>query len=296
MAVFPLARYDHGMSAATEINRAIRAILGPQSLVDWPTAVVIATMAAGFPLLIWGHHAGGVPLWAAFPLAVLLMNLSFTAWHEPAHGNFSRKKRLNDVAGWIASAASVYPAYFARRQEHLIHHQWEGIPGRDPVFPRIQTTLWRFPFRLARLALNPPPQPIPPALARTPRERAADAASHAVVLGAAAASVAWGFWPSLLWLWIVPRFLIFWVHAFVICFFPHAVAGGGYTVARVREGNRLLRFATVGQNFHGIHHRWPFIPWHRYARVLAACRDAIVAQDIQFVPKKTSAARAADRL
>ena len=101
-------------------------------LLDWVTTLVILLMVGGFVGLTWGQHVGVVPFWASIIAGSLLMNLSFTAWHEPAHRNFSRIRVLNDIAGIVASAGSVYPGYYARRWEHLVHHQGK-CPGDNSL-------------------------------------------------------------------------------------------------------------------------------------------------------------------
>jgi beta-carotene hydroxylase len=242
--------------------------------VDVRTAALIVGMAAGLVATAWLQHAGRLPGWAAFLVGTWLMNLSFTAWHEPAHQTFARSRRLNTAAGWLASCASVYPGYFARRREHLGHHRYEGQAGHDPVYPRIQSTFWRFPLTLLRTVVTPERVDLPPGfLPLTRGQRLADGASHAVVLAVVAGAAASGWLAAVTWAWLLPRLAVYGLHAYYICFFPHSVPGGGYQVLRLREDRLLLRALTVNQHLHGIHHRWPWIPWHRYRRVLRECAE-----------------------
>jgi beta-carotene hydroxylase len=258
--------------------------VSPRPLLDWRTGALIAAMAAGLPALVVLHHAGAVAFWPALAAATLLMNLSFTAWHEPAHGSFSRSRRWNDAAGVVASLASVYPAYFARRREHLVHHRWEGVSGKDPVYARIQATPWSFPFRLiaaARVRLDVPSTFVP----ETRWQRRADRVSNALALAVVVASLASGWWESVVGLWILPRAIVFWVHAYYVCLLPHSVPGGGFRLYRVRAGGGglLLRLLTLEQTYHGVHHRWPSIPWHAYARVARARGGALAEDGIETV-------------
>ena len=200
----------------------------------------------------------------ALVLALVAMNLSFTLWHECAHGNFSRYAPVNSLMGSLASLATLYPAYFARKAEHLTHHRHEGDPARDPVFPRIQTKLRYFPFRL--FARAPKPK-------LTTGELLLDAAFYLIVvtLLVAAAEQA----RNLLWVFFLPRLGVFFLHAYYICYLPHAKPGGGFETHRLRATESASAFfLTMGQNLHGLHHRWPQIPWHRYRGELAAFREA----------------------
>lgn len=252
-------------------------------LVDVRTAALMGAMVLGFPLLIWLHAATVLPAWAAMVLGTAVMNLSFTAWHEPAHGNFSRWSRVNDAAGFVASLASVYPGYFARRREHLLHHRFQGVEGMDPVYRRVQATAWTFPLALLSANFAGSPLRVPATvLPMTPRQRWSDGASNVLALGIAVGAAATGWLPSLFWAWLLPRALVFWLHAYYICFFPHSVSGGGYEVYRVRARRAWLRLLTLDQSLHGVHHRWPYIPWHRYGAVLRGARPEIEAAGIRL--------------
>ena len=272
------------MSAEVSEPGAIRDFARRGAAVDGKTLALLLAMGIGFPWIVWQHAAGNLPFWAGFLLASILMNLSFAAWHEPSHGNFSSWETVNHAAGFLASFFSLYPGYFARRREHLIHHRWEGVPGKDPVYARIQTGFLGFPFRLAGLTLKGQPLDVPVHfLPITSGQRFSDGLSTALVAGAVLLSFLFGFWKSLIGLWVLPRIAIFFLHAYYVFFFPHAMDGGGYEVHRVREGGFWLRFITVDQNYHGIHHRWPFIPWHRYREVLDRCPREVEAAGIRLV-------------
>jgi beta-carotene hydroxylase len=237
------------------------------SLVDIPTLVVVGAFVAGPAILFYLQSQDLIHPVLSCLLATLLMNMSFTAWHEASHGNFSRVRWLNNVCGVIASFASVYPGYFARRREHLAHHKWEGVEGIDPVYARIQNTnVFLFPFRLLyvdffkRQKSSVPDSFLP----ITSSQRISDRISNGLAVLLIAACVAAGHGIEILCVWILPRAIVFWLHAYYICFFPHHIDGGGFEKYRNRNAGRLVSFLTMGQNYHGVHHRWPFIPWHKY--------------------------------
>ena len=234
-------------------------------IVDCITGVLILSMVVGLIVTGWSYHHGMLPFWATLVLGTLLMNLSFTAWHESSHQNFSKFKWLNHTAGWIASLASIYPGYFFRRREHLIHHRWAGDNVKDPVYPRVQSTFLSFPKVLVDSNRKFDFQNVPESFNPITRgQRIADFVSNGLVAALIVGSIFSGFWKAVLWAWIVPRFLMFFIHAYFICYLPHAVEQGGYQVNRVRRGGWIQRFFSVEQNMHGIHHVWPWIPWHQY--------------------------------
>ncbi len=110
-----------------------------RATLDIPTTAVGVLMIAGLVAVIALHATGRLPLLVGLVLNTLLMNLSFTAWHEACHGNLSKRRAVNTAFGIATSFASIYPGYFARRREHLCHHRFEGDAAQDPVYPRIRS-------------------------------------------------------------------------------------------------------------------------------------------------------------
>lgn len=276
------------MSTERSLDMNIKLIdLKNRVLIDYKTLAVILIMCLGFIATTWAVHVGHLHFLLGLLIGSYLMNLSFTAWHESSHSNFSTSAWLNDISGIVASGFSTYPGYFARRREHLIHHKWEGQPGKDPVYLRIQdTNFWKFPFRLIALTtyrraenkIEIPDNFFP----ITTSQQWIDRLTMLAVLGTIVASVVYGFWWALLWCWIVPRVVIFFLHAYYICFFPHALPEGGYQLFRVRQGG-WWRLMTVDQNYHGIHHKWPFIPWHKYKFTMNHLRQDIDKASIEVL-------------
>ncbi len=257
---------------------------GIRPFVDGITGILIFSMVVGLPVVGWFYYNGTLSFWMAVVLGTLLMNLSFTAWHEPSHQNFSKFRWLNHTAGWIASVASIYPGYFARRREHLIHHRWAGDDVKDPVYPRIQSTFLSFPKVLVdsnrKFNFNNIPESFHP---MTIGQRIADLVSNSFALALIIGSIFFGFFKAVLWVWIIPRVCIFFIHAYFICYLPHAMEQGGYQVKRVRRRGWFQRFISVEQNMHGVHHAWPSIPWHQYKNFISLNSDTILKENIEMV-------------
>ena len=253
-------------------------------ILDCITGVLVLSMVVGLPVVSWFYHRGVLPFWVTVVLGTLLMNLSFTAWHESSHQNFSKFKWLNHVVGWIASLTSIYPGYFARRREHLIHHRWAGDEAKDPVYSRIQSTFLSFPKVLVDSNRKFNFKNVPKNFHPTTRgQRTADLASNSLVAALVISSMFYGFFNVVFWVWIVPRFFIFFIHAYFICYLPHAVEQGGYQVNRIRRGGWIQRFISVEQNMHGIHHLWPWIPWHQYHNFKSLNSNTILENNIEII-------------
>jgi beta-carotene hydroxylase len=258
------------MEKPSSFEEKLNALKTNRPSFDWLSGGVIILMTVGFPILGLLHYKGIIPSWGVVIIGTILMNLSFTAWHEPSHGNLSKSKTVNNIFGWVASFASVYPGYFARRREHLVHHKWQGQDGMDPVYPRIQTSFLNFPIKLLLANfVRKPPAGVPDSFfPLTLTQKRADTTSNYLALGVVLASIFFNFWSTIWWAWIFPRIIIFMLHAYYICFFPHNIKEGGYQVFRVRKANWFIRFITVEQNLHGIHHYWPWVPFYRYRELI----------------------------
>ena len=255
-----------------------------RSFIDIPTTLIIALMVVGFPIVAWLQYTGAIHWSVAMIIGTFLMNISFTAWHEPSHGNYSTSRLANHIAGIVSSFSSVYPGYFARRREHLAHHKWEGTPGKDPVYARIQkTNIFLFPFKLIYINfINKNPVEIPDSFCKyTNTHRVLDHLNNLIALAVVLVAAFYGwFWPVMC-SWVIPRGLFLFIHAYYICFFAHGIDDHeGFQVYRVKKANLLWRFLTMEQNFHGLHHRFPFIPWHKYANIVNKRKD--ILEDSRF--------------
>jgi len=255
-------------------------------IIDLRTTLLIIVMSALIVGNILAYIQNIIPLWAAFIIATFAMNLSFTAWHEPAHGNFSKSAFINNVVGWISSFISVYPGYFKRKKEHLLHHKYQGEADSDPVYPRLQTSFWKFPIQLITTALKQQEKFVKEMKLST-GEFAFDMLSNLLVLGILAFSYLNGFfWPVFL-LWVVPRILVFGIHAIYICWLPHSKGGKGFEVYRVRKDTNIIKkifkFFTMYQNYHGVHHMWTSIPWHKYEKVFGEKEQELVTHGVKII-------------
>jgi beta-carotene hydroxylase len=114
-------------------------------------------------------------------------------------------------------------------------------------------------------------------------QRIADLASNSFALALIIGSIFFGFFKAVLWVWIIPRVCIFFIHAYFICYLPHAMEHGGYQVKRVRQTGWLQRFISIEQNMHGVHHAWPWIPWHQYNNFISLNSDTTLKENIEMV-------------
>ena len=208
-------------------------------------------------------------------VSVLFLNMSFTVWHEGAHGTVFRARWANDLVGILGTFPLLIP-YFMIRKVHHLHHEFTNDPARDPDHWFTEAPFWKLPLRYprgARQAREKYLASAPPAW-----EPWANRASSVAGL-ALLALLVWrfGFWP-VLWVWIVPRLAIMWVHAWYVNYLPHRAL----PAERYRD-TRIFPLAWLDplmlcHNYHGLHHAWQTVPWHRYARAFRAKEDFLRAR------------------
>lgn len=195
-------------------------------------------------------------------MGTFAMNLTFTIWHETSHNNFSRHIWINHFLGFFSSIFTLYPGYFFRRREHLAHHRWEGNPEFDPVYPRIQKSLpAMFGRTLHGMKKNRIPQEFMPL---STNQKLADIFLISLSICFALICLITGNILAFVFSFIIPRAFVWILHAWYICYLPHAVTGGGYVKYRIVSTSPIARFFTVEQSLHGLHHKFPNIPWHKY--------------------------------
>src|SRR5262249_28602464 len=84
-------------------------------------ALLAATFTAMYRLLDWSIWA---TLILALPAAGLLVR-TFTIMHDCAHGSFLRRRRANDLIGYVTGVLTLTP-YTQWRRDHALHHASAG--------------------------------------------------------------------------------------------------------------------------------------------------------------------------
>jgi beta-carotene hydroxylase len=227
--------------------------------------------------------AGLLPLPVAFLVGLAAFNLSFTIWHECVHNTVASSRWICSVIGSLTAFIMIYPGYFFQRREHLLHHKYEGDPEKDPVFYRVQCTPWMFPIHLLLATLRSP-QPVNPERQFRPGELWSDRAGYVFCLAIVVAVLAKGMWAPLLAAWIMPRVMMIPIHAFYVCYLPHHGRGAYmYQTYRIVLRNPVTNYLTLFHAYHGLHHIWPGIPWHRYRQTFYARRKELEARGVEII-------------
>lgn len=260
-------------------------IIEKQSRTDFITIALILGMLTLHAFVLYWQYLGQISFLLSTVVCCFIMNMSFTFWHECSHENLTRSRTLNQAVGILSSFFSFFPGYFARRREHLVHHKFEGIPGKDPVYYRIQNTSF-LKFLWTAVVVNyleKRPDEVPANfIPLTLKEKIIDKITVGLVWTIVLGLVIAGKWQVALATILIPRVFIFVYHGYVICFFPHFIPEGGYRKFRVYPYGLLTKIITMNQAYHGIHHYSPKVRWYNYPLVYRKYSEAFKENEIEL--------------
>ena len=254
--------------------------------VDGPTIALCAVMWLGLAAnLAWASMDPDLPVWRHvihIGLGVLFLNLSFTVWHEAAHGTVFRSSIGNRVVGVLGAWPAWIP-YFLIRRAHFLHHIHANDPERDPDAWFNAGSIWTLPLRYPAGIRRT--KAMVDAAGRPRWERVADGA-QAVSLLVAFAAIAALLGPRvLITCWIIPKAISMWIHALYVNVLPHRDLPSGRFLDTRTYAAPFLAPLTLMHSLHGVHHAWPNVPWHRYGRLFAERRRFLEARGAPIVDR-----------
>jgi beta-carotene hydroxylase len=247
--------------------------------VAWPTvilAVVAAATYVGTLLLVVGDQMSLAP---AVIILALASYATYTVLHEAAHGSISGNQRgmrwLNEALGYLAAWVLLIPMT-AHRHEHLAHHRHANMPDDDPDY--CVRDFARSPWHAATVAAQVLYSQFRYYLThRWGRgRRSQDIYLVAEVLSSLLLRLPlllWGDWSAGLLAMVLGLLLGVSITLYLFAYLvhrPHADSGRWVdtsTIPMAGVGGAILSFAWGYQNYHGIHHLFPRVPWYRYPRL-----------------------------
>lgn len=266
------------MNQADVIERAAQqAATTYMGKVAWPTvmlATVVLFTYLGTLLLVVG---GQLPVLPAILLIAVTSYAGYTVLHEAAHGSISGSQRrfrwLNELLGYAAAWVLLIPMT-AHRHEHLAHHRHANDPEADPDY--CVRDFARSPGRAASVAVQVLCSQFSYYLAhRWGRgRRSQDLYLVLEVVAAIALRVPllmWGDWQAGLVALIAGQLLGVSITLYLFAYLvhrPHTDTGRWVdtsTIPMEGVGGTIITFLWGFQNYHGIHHLFPRVPWYCYA-------------------------------
>lgn len=213
------------------------------------------------------------PLWLGVITNSVAGYVLFTPAHEAIHRAAASSPKMND---FLLAAATFVAVPFGRgklfRLFHMQHHRFaneEKDPDRWMASSLKTLPLWGlWPYLyLARFFRDP---------SVLPNVTKREVIGEIVVAGV----IIFGFWLwqpyYMIFLWLIPTYLAFFLMCLVFMVLPHYPHTGRqdenpHTTALMRMGQEWwLTPALMHQNYHLIHHLYPTIPFYRYRKAWKA--------------------------
>lgn len=255
--------------------------------ITWATLLlflVCTTSVVGL-LLLAGYRV--VPLWLCTVLNTIVIYASYTVLHEAVHGNISGNvtgpTRLDEIAGSITGILMMVP-FSAHKTLHLTHHRFTNDPQRDPdhytkgthavsILLRCSTV----PIAYLVYCTRHWQQPDMRRALWTSIWAFVQTGILLVLLG-----VIFG-WQVPIFGYLVPVLIALPTLGFLfdwIVHTPHTDQRRFHNTT-VFEGTQdaldiAYTVATLQQNYHGIHHAFPRIPFTRYRTFFKKNRQQLI--------------------
>jgi len=292
------------MSNREQVQLMKRAANSYCDTLAWPTVILITIVFPAYFLTPIAVVAGLMPAVAGMLVMAFLTYAVYTALHEAVHGAVcggqQKHRWVNEWVGYLAAIPSAIPMC-AHRYEHFSHHNHTNKVGEDPdlICADMTNSLWRLvasPMLLTAQQYQLFLQERWPTAHRELRrtfilEVCAIVLSRVLLLmalfgpvaaSAGASSLSVGMDVALT-LGVGPalgQVVLVYLFAYVV-HMPHTVAGK-FVDTSIFELPTVLRGVGTWlwgfQNYHGIHHAFPRVPWYQYRAVFEAHRDELFEQ------------------
>ena len=255
----------------------------PWLSVTW-AFVNLAVWLSLWPLVL----SGTLSVWIAFPIATLNVMLCYLPSHEAQHDIIARPgdrlRWLNELVGHVSTIPLVLP-YRVARLTHLEHHKHTNDPDLDPDYG----THASGPLAAIWNSLQARQPGVPNAYGETLQrigrpDVMLDAAFATLAYYTILFVLAWsGYAIEAALLWWLPRHIGQTYIVYYLSWAPHhpAKETGRY---RNTRGFRAAfgNIASMGMQYHIVHHLHPRIPLIRTPRAFHEMRHVLEARDCRL--------------
>jgi beta-carotene hydroxylase len=263
-------------------RQALTAIRQLEVRFAYPTLILALVLLVSYVAVIASTLGDILPPWIALIINSFVAYAAYTPLHEASHGNVAhgRLAWLNTVVG-IIGASMLLHNFTMHRTTHLAHHANLNDPEKDADHWVAGHSWWSITLRCMTLVgshyvmgfrLNGPK-----VIARAMVENLLP------VIALLVAGTQYG-WNIMLFAMLIPALLGATLLGFFFDYAVHAPyeAKGRFSATRMfLFPKRLRRIGSalwMAQNYHLIHHLYPWLPFYRYARAYSATRPLIDAR------------------
>ena len=250
--------------------------------IAWGTVALFIGITIAYIGLVGAIYTESISLFSGMVISTFLLYLGFTVVHEAGHGNIAHDvswmKPIERFMGWTFTTLFFIVPFGLFAKTHDYHHAFTNDPDRDPDH-WVSGDTWKdaslraLVLPLNYLVLMATRFGQDPVIASTHRSSLIYfATTFTIAIGLVAA----GYGMELLIVGIIPIFLSSYVLGMLFDWIPHMPTRqqGRYQNTRsyLFPG---LKFLTLGQNYHHIHHLYPRVSWYHYQRVFNLIRQML---------------------
>jgi beta-carotene hydroxylase len=274
---------------------SIAKVTGPIPNIAWPTILLLLASYGGIVSSIYLFRSHIISLLQMGTINTVMIFLMFTPMHDAAHGSIatvnSGCRWLNDFVGIVCGLAfpSPFPAF---KYIHLQHHHHTNDPDKDPDYWTAQGPWYLLPFHWITIEIIYYKIYLPILFQRP----AFECFSSLLLITVSIFSVYFGLSHHreiAIWGWLVPGRIALAMLACTFDYLPHrphsatrwenSIAATSVT-ALYGDCTWLLTWPLLFQNYHNIHHHWPFIPFYMYAKVWHAIKTDLMEMGQLVIP------------
>ncbi len=242
-------------------------------------------------LSIWPLTLSGVlPLWGGFLLSTFCITICYLPSHEAQHSIIAaegtRLRWLNELVGHVSTIPLVLPyriAWITHRQ----HHAHANDPNLDPDYGNKGATWWRAILNGLRARQPRSTSAYRKILQKSGEPKLQQAMLESVVLNtsfyAVLTAFAWsGYAVEAALLWWLPRHIAFSYILLFLSWAPHhpMAEKGRYRDTRAWR-SPIGTIASMGMEYHVIHHLYPKIPLFQTGPAFHAMRELLEERGIR---------------
>ena len=213
--------------------------------------------------------------------------------HDAAHRSIAPKKEwINQTMGWISQLwIGPQANFWAFKYLHLEHHKYTNDPEKDPDY-YASGVWWSLPFRWFTVDINYwrfyIPLVLPWASKRSMFETCTVWLYHINILMLLYWSWKNGYLPAICWNWILPSRISIALLAFAFDFLPHYPHGDTRQYKHTHNFdfgilNGPATFIFMYQNYHALHHRYPYVSFWEYAVVWDEKKREMMSKGTQTI-------------
>jgi fatty acid desaturase/flavin-dependent dehydrogenase len=259
-------------------------------LLAFPTVGIYLSGLAVFAVSATAAVAGWAPVWAAIAVNAGVSYVMLTVVHEAVHRSISTAGWVNALFGRLAwvfvSPMFSFPSFVFI---HMTHHRYTNDRTMDPDAFATDLRWWQLPFRWALADAFYVMYYL-----RRLRSRPARELAETTVMFSLCATVVAAAWVSgNLWtlavVVVIPQRVGLLAMAWAFDWLPHhrlsdTPDSNRYRTTWARVGMEwLLTPLMLSQNYHVVHHLYPWVPWYRYLLTWRGNQDAYLRSEVPLI-------------